>query len=79
MATGTPRLPYEATPAPTRSTMPQPTNRPTELVKPMALPRHSEGANRGRFYGCSETTVNRSSLTGDQKTRRFFSEEQNNS
>src|SRR6185295_17325648 len=41
IATGTPRLPYDATPAPTRNTMPHPTNLPTELVKPMALPRHS--------------------------------------
>jgi len=36
-----------------------------------------EGANRGRFYGCSETTVNRTAcFTGDQKTRRFFAEQQ---
>src|SRR5439155_7640443 len=46
-ATGVPSEPKRAMAAPTRNTMPQPANRPTELVNPMALARHSVVYNSG--------------------------------
>ena len=41
IATGIPSVLKCAMPAPTRNTIAHPTKRPIELVKPIALPRHS--------------------------------------
>jgi hypothetical protein len=50
-ATGTPRLPYDRMPAPTRNTMATPTKRPTELMNAIALARQSVGYCSGSHNG----------------------------